>query len=194
MSLITVLRPDKPAEIPGSGPAPHPAAVRTPIPDGSVLTLIDNGKSHAKIVLEMVAEQVMKRIPQITTVEILSKTSAGLIVTDAQARDIASRSALVITGLGDCGACSSCSTLDAITFEKLGIPATVIITDPFVGLVERFAKKAGMPGYHTVVLPHPMATRPDAEVRALVAGIADEVVAHLTTPVGAAARALVGVL
>lgn len=178
MSVITVLRPDKP-EVAQGGAASLPAG-RAPLGDGATLVLIDNGKSHAKIVLMMVAEELQQRLPQIAHVEVFSKTSAGVTVTDDEARTLADRSTLVITGLGDCGACSSCSVLDAITFEKLGIPATAVITEPFVGLVEKFAQTVGMPGYHNVVLPHPVATRPDDEVRALVAGLADQVVAQLT--------------
>lgn len=176
MSVITVLRPDK-AEAEAEAGVP---AGRTAIEDGAVLTLIDNGKSHAKIVLEMVADEVRRRVPQITHVEVFSKTSAGVVVTDDEARRIAERSTVVLAGLGDCGACSSCSTLDAIKLEQLGTPSSVVITEPFVGLVERFARTAGMPGYHNVVLPHPVATRPNDELLALTAGLADQVVEHLT--------------
>jgi hypothetical protein len=193
MSLITVLRPDKSAVSSGDGPA-GALAERRPIPDGAILTVIDNGKSHARIVLQMVADEVRERCPQIASVEVVSKTSAGILVSDEQARTVAARSALVITGLGDCGACSSCSTLDAIAFEKLGVPASVVITEPFTGLVDRFARIVGMPGYHNVVLPHPVATRSTAELRELVSGIADEIFEQLT--VGASVRepALAGVL
>jgi len=55
-----------------------------------------------------------------------------------------------------------------------------VITEPFVGLVEKFAVTQGMPGYHNVTLPHPVATRDDTEIRALVAGRVDEVVRQLT--------------
>jgi thioredoxin reductase (NADPH) len=48
---------------------------------------------------------------------------------------------------------------DAVIFERLGTPATLIMTEPFVGLAERFARNLGMPGYHRVALPHPVATR-----------------------------------
>jgi hypothetical protein len=180
MSVITVLRPDKSRSPAIVGKAESQLAERVPIRDGAVLTLIDNGKSHAKIVLELVAAEVRARIPQIATVEVFSKTSAGVILTGDEARMISERSSLVIAGLGDCGACSSCSTLDAIAFEKLGTPASVVITEPFVALVEKFAQMAGMPGYHNVVLPHPVATRPHEELRELAAGVANSIVKQLT--------------
>src|SRR5277367_4490742 len=138
MTTITVLRPDKAETMAAAGTL----AGRLEVHDGAVLALIDNGKSHAKLVLSYVAEELRRRIPEISHVEIHSKSSAGLTVTDEEARTIAERSTLVVAGLGDCGACSSCSTLDAIKFEKLGTPATVVITEPFVGLVGKFADTA----------------------------------------------------
>jgi hypothetical protein len=178
MGVITVLRPDKPdAEQAVAASSP---AGRAPLQDGAALVLIDNGKSHAKIVLLMLADELRTRLPQIEHVEVFSKTSAAVTITDEEARRLAERATLVVTGLGDCGACSSCSVLDAITLEKLGVPATAVITEPFAVLVEQFAITLGMPGYHNVTLPHPVATRPDDEVRELVAGLADDVVHQLT--------------
>jgi len=46
--------------------------------------------------------------------------------------------------------------LDAITFEKRGIPAAVVITEPFVPTAEAMAGLAGMPGYAYAVVPHPI--------------------------------------
>ena len=68
----------------------------------------------------------------------------------------------MIAGLGDCGACSACSLRDAVAFERLGVPATVVITDAFVGHVARFADALGLPGYPALVVPHPVSSK-DAE-------------------------------
>jgi hypothetical protein len=54
--------------------------------------------------------------------------------------------------------------LDAITFEKRGIPAAVVITEPFVPTAEAMARLAGMPGYLYAVLPHPVGSLTAAEV------------------------------
>ena len=54
--------------------------------------------------------------------------------------------------------------LDAITFEKRGIPAAVVITEPFVPTAEEMARLAGMPGYPYAVLPHPVGSLTPAEV------------------------------
>ena len=54
--------------------------------------------------------------------------------------------------------------LDAITFEKRGIPAAVVITEPFVPTAEAMARLAGMPGYPYAVLPHPVGSLSAMEV------------------------------
>jgi hypothetical protein len=179
MTVITVLRPDQPEAVgkPGNN---CDYAARDGLPEGAVLTLIDNGKTHARPVLELIGEDLQSRLPQVARVEIVSKASAGKTIGDDVASEIAERSALAIAGLGDCGACSSCSALDAITLEKHGVPSAVVITEPFVGLVDRFSAMAGLPGYPPVILPHPMATRSEEEIRELVAGIGDELVSRLT--------------
>ena len=46
--------------------------------------------------------------------------------------------------------------LDAIEFEKRGIPAAVVITEPFIPTADAMGRLAGMPGYPYVVLPHPV--------------------------------------
>jgi hypothetical protein len=56
--------------------------------------------------------------------------------------------------------------LDAISFEKRGIPAAVVITAPFAPTAEAMARLAGMPGYPCAVAPHPFGSLGPAEVAA----------------------------
>jgi hypothetical protein len=55
--------------------------------------------------------------------------------------------------------------LDAIFFEKRGIPASVLITEPFVPTAVGIAELAGIPGYPHVVIPHPVGSLSTTEVR-----------------------------
>ena len=55
--------------------------------------------------------------------------------------------------------------LDAIFFEKRGIPASVIITEPFVPTAVGIARLAGMAGYAHAVIPHPVGSLSADEVR-----------------------------
>ena len=54
--------------------------------------------------------------------------------------------------------------LDAITFEKRGIPAAAVITSPFIPTAEALSRLVGMPGYPYAVAPHPFGSLSAAEV------------------------------
>ena len=69
--------------------------------------------------------------------------------------------------------------LDAIGFEKVGIPAAVVITEPFVPTAEAMARLAGMPGYPYAVVPHPIGSLTADEVAARADRIVDRIEALL---------------
>jgi hypothetical protein len=69
--------------------------------------------------------------------------------------------------------------LDAIFFEKRGIPASVIITEPFVPTAVSIARLGGMPGYPHAVIPHPVGSLSAAEVHQRANAIAATVGALL---------------
>ena len=65
--------------------------------------------------------------------------------------------------------------LDAISFEKRGIPAAVIITEPFVATAEAMARLAGMPEYPVAVIPHPVGSLSPDDVTARADAIAGRI-------------------
>ena len=65
--------------------------------------------------------------------------------------------------------------LDAITFEKRGIPAAVVITEPFEPTAEAMAQLAGMTGYPFVAVPHPFGSLSAAEVSARADQVVDRI-------------------
>jgi hypothetical protein len=56
--------------------------------------------------------------------------------------------------------------LDAINFEKQGVPAVAVVTEPFVSTAIALAILNGMPDYPFVVVPHPFGSLDAAEVQA----------------------------
>ena len=54
--------------------------------------------------------------------------------------------------------------LDAINFEKQGIPAVAVITEPFVLTAEAVANLNGIPSYPFVVVAHPFGSLDQATV------------------------------
>lgn len=65
--------------------------------------------------------------------------------------------------------------LDAISFEKRGIPAAAIITEPFVPTAQAMAELSGVPGYPCAVIPHPVGSLDPDEVQARARAIAPRV-------------------
>ena len=60
------------------------------------------------------------------------------------------------------------------------MPATVVITDAFVGHVANFAAALGLPGYPTLVVPHPVSSKDHAHLERLAAGLAGAAAAQLS--------------
>lgn len=65
--------------------------------------------------------------------------------------------------------------------ERAGTPATVVITEAFQSVVASHAAKLGMPGYHSLVVPHPIWSRGTDGLRALAQGLAESGLAQLAT-------------
>jgi hypothetical protein len=71
-----------------------------PISNPAVCTVIDNGKPNARSLLQMVAQQVGTRIT-LAAVETFCKPTASKPIDADEARMLAARSRLVLTGVGD---------------------------------------------------------------------------------------------
>lgn len=171
MTLLTVKRPDmaQVAALPLLRPPPLPRR------SGLRLTLVENGKPKAKLLMQEIAHAMAGDLSDLR-IETVSKASASWPVEPKQAAEIAARSDLILTGLGDCGGCSANSVADAIQFEHLGTRATTLITEPFAALVAAYAMRLGAPGYPCAILPHPVSSRRETELCALAVKSAPQVI------------------
>ena len=55
----------------------------------------------------------------------------------------------------------------------------MILTEPFQGLAASFAATLGMPGYHNILVPHPIASKDEIELHHLASRVVDTVVQQL---------------
>jgi len=55
---------------------------------------------------------------------------------------------------------------DALAAERLGIPAAAVMTDRFVVTAEAVIELNGLKSYPLVVIPHPIASDSDGELKA----------------------------
>lgn len=66
---------------------------------------------------------------------------------------------------------------DAIELEARGVPTAVIVTSEFVREAKVQREALGMPGVVPVVIPHPLSSLTDEEIRARVAAALPQVIA-----------------
>ncbi len=72
--------------------------------------------------------------------------------------------------------------LDGILLEKAGIPTVSIVTGPFRVTGEEMAKTWGVPEYHFLDMPHPIANLTDEALNEQADELMKSVVSLLTTP------------
>ena len=82
---------------------------------------------------------------------------------------------VVITAIGDCGSCSTCTMHDGLALEKRGIATAVLLTEPFTPAGRAIAALDGVPEYEFAVLPHPTAGLAGPELVAVAKLAADQV-------------------
>ena len=65
---------------------------------------------------------------------------------------------------------------DGILLERAGIPAVSLCTDAFGITAEAMARSLGFPGYQYVAVPHPIASRTQAEIDVIARDFLPEVI------------------
>jgi hypothetical protein len=73
---------------------------------------------------------------------------------------------VLISGLANCGSCTSWTVRDALTAAERGLPTVAVATAQFEPLAHVLAADGGRPGLRVCVLPYPYDTLPQDEVRA----------------------------
>lgn len=138
-------------------------AARIPDVNGRRLGVLDNGKTNADKFLKMVGDILVEKygVAKVTTVakEALSKP-APLDVLE----QVVPQSDFVITGIGDCGSCSTCCVHDGVEIEKMGVPGIAICTEAFKPGLDALAAMRGMPDYAFAIVPHPLGVLFDDEL------------------------------
>jgi hypothetical protein len=64
---------------------------------------------------------------------------------------------------------------DGIIFEKLGVQTATLVTDAFRASGDAMARRMGMPNYHYIMLPHPVANLTPEECKTRACEVIDEV-------------------
>ncbi|ETB36330.1 hypothetical protein N602_24295 [Mycobacterium avium subsp. hominissuis 10-5606] len=72
----------------------------------------------------------------------------------------------IISGLANCGSCTSWSVKDGLNALNRGLPTVVAVTEHFVGLARTLATDAGRPGLRLLQLDSSLNVLPEDQVRA----------------------------
>jgi hypothetical protein len=123
--------------------------------DGATIGLMANCKPNGPELLKAIADLLGTRYA-IKAVVGPVRTEEMLLPSKEQLETMADECDAVLTGLGDCGSCSSLSTHTAVDFERRGVPAVVIGTKPFEKSVKAMALRQGYPDFDFAKVEHPL--------------------------------------
>jgi hypothetical protein len=157
LSAMNLLDPTIATEEEAIDFAPRPVDLR-----GLRIGLIENTKKNAEQVLRKLAEKLADAHGM--TAPVLVHKPQRAPVKDVQIAELKGKADFAIAGVGDCGACSSGSLLDAVILEKAGIPAIAIVTDAFYATAREMAELWGVPNFRFVMMPHPLASLTAEEI------------------------------
>lgn len=116
--------------------------------------VLDNGKPNSDRFLALLAERFVAAGADLYGT--LRKPSIGRLAPPELLDELVGACDLVVTGVGDCAGCCSCSVQDGIAVERRGVATVVITTTEFLTTAEISAQAAGLPDYPFTVIDHPL--------------------------------------
>ncbi|MFC4054175.1 hypothetical protein ACFOY4_31160 [Actinomadura syzygii] len=151
---LVVLDPtaDVPRET--SGALPRPATLA-----GLAVGYLDNGKPNSDRFLTLLSARL--REDGALDAAWARKPSIGRVASDEMLDDLAAQCDVVVTGVGDCAGCCSCTVRDAIALERRGVPTYVVCTTEMVTTAKIAARAAGVPELPLTVIDHPLGSLTD---------------------------------
>ncbi len=140
-----------------TGGTTAPATELVPRPEsfaGLVVGYLDNGKPNSDRFLQLLSARLQADGARAAVWA--RKTSIGRLADVEVIENLARRCDAVITGVGDCAGCCSCTVHDGIALERTGTPTYVVCTSELVTTARIAATAAGIPDYPLTVIDHPL--------------------------------------
>ena len=114
---------------------------------GTTIGIVWNGRPPGDALFQKMLETLGER-HGVKAGPIRLKPYLGNIAPPEVFEEIAATCDAVVTGVGDCGSCTSASVLDAITMARRGMPAAVIGGERFMNTTGRgMARIQGLPDF-----------------------------------------------
>jgi hypothetical protein len=146
---LVVLDPTADAPPETARSLPRPASL-----SGLVVGYLDNGKPNSDRFLQLLSAKL--REDGVRDAVWARKPSIGRVASDEMLDDLAGRCDVVVTGVGDCAGCCSCTVRDAVALERRSVPAFVVCTSELVTTARIAARAAGVPDLPLTVIDHPL--------------------------------------
>lgn len=165
---LIVLDPTVEAPRETAGALPRPASL-----SGLAVGYLDNGKPNSDRFLRLLSARL--REDGARDGGWARKPSIGRVATGEMLDDLSARCDVVVTGVGDCAGCCSCTVRDAIALEHRGVPAYVVCTSELVTTARIAARAAGVPDLPLTVIDHPLGSLTDDLLAARAEDASDQV-------------------
>lgn len=140
--------------------------------------VLDNGKPNSDLFLSLLTDRFLARGAVLYGV--VRKPSIGRLAPPELLEELVGACDLVVTGVGDCAGCCSCSAQDGIAVERRGVPTVVIVTTEFVTTARIAATAAGIPDYPFTVIDHPLGSLTPPQLAQRADRAMDQVLARLS--------------
>jgi hypothetical protein len=175
---ITILEPTNAVSARAATLASRPARL-----GGLRLGVLDNGKPNSDRFLTLLAERLV-RVADIDLTQRHRKPSIGRLAPAEIIDELAAACDIVVTGVGDCAGCCSCTVGDAVALERLGVPVAAVCTSEFLTAASLAAAAVGAPGYQLAVIDHPFGSCTDSQLADRASEAVDQVRRLLLADVG----------
>lgn len=140
---------------------------------GAPIAVIDNSKPRFDVFVNALTDEMHARYGSVSGLR-FAKPVAGHLAPEEWFRGIEEQGGAAITGMGDCGACSTYSFLDAGELVSRGVPVFVVISEAFVTLTDMLGRLHGLEHVPRLVVPHPPTQFNDDELISLARSKAPE--------------------
>lgn len=143
--------------------ATTPIAPRVASLEGATVGIVDNGWHCMHLLTEEVRSALLDSygVADVVVVNI----SAAQTLPPEKLKLLSSSCDAVVVGIGTCGSCSRWVLQDAIDIERLGVPTASLYTKVFEPLARSVRTSDGIPDLPLVIMPHPLNSLSDEEIR-----------------------------
>lgn len=172
--MVDVLMPYPEADAVAAGSI----SVRVPDLTGRVVGIINNSWHCMDLVTDELRSALQSNYSVAEVVEV--KISATQTLPEDDLARLSETCDAAIVGIGTCGSCSRWVLQDAIGLERRGVPTVAVFTKVFEQLARAVRSHEGMPDLELAILPHPLNSLPDEQIREIAADAVGAIVGSLT--------------